>query len=34
MRDALMVSPFEILPVLLLALSIVLLPLLSEGPPG
>ena len=29
-----MVNPLEVLPVLLLALSIVLLPLLSDGPPG
>jgi hypothetical protein len=29
-----MVNPFEILPVLLLALSIMLIPLLSDGPPG
>jgi hypothetical protein len=34
MRDALMVNPLEVLPVLLLALSIVLRPLLSEGQPG
>jgi hypothetical protein len=29
-----MVNPFEILPVLLMALSIVLVPLISDGPPG
>jgi hypothetical protein len=29
-----MVNPLEVLPVLLLALSIVLLPLLSDRPPG
>jgi hypothetical protein len=29
-----MVNLFEILPVLSLALSIVLIPLLSDGPPG
>lgn len=29
-----MVDPIEVLPVLLMALSIVLLPLISEGPPG
>jgi hypothetical protein len=29
-----MVNPLEVLPVLLLALSIVLVPLLSDGPPG
>jgi hypothetical protein len=29
-----MVNPVEVLPVLLLVLSIVLVPLLSDGPPG
>jgi hypothetical protein len=29
-----MVNPLEILPVLLMALSIVLVPLVSDGPPG
>jgi hypothetical protein len=29
-----MVNLFEILPVLLLALSIVLVPLIADGPPG
>ena len=34
MQGVRMVNPFEILPVLLMALSIMLIPLLSDGPPG
>ena len=34
MKGVRMVNPFEILPVLLMALSIVLVPLISDGPPG
>jgi hypothetical protein len=34
LRHATMVSPLEIAPILLMILAIVLIPLLSDGPPG